>query len=180
MLFDRQLTDNLKKYLNKNKAIIIYGPRQVGKSTLVKTLQGNYQNSKYLDGEDFNIQERLQTPNLRDLRNWYPGLDLLIIDEAQKIPNIGSTLKLLVDHFKDMQVIALGSSSFDLANKLNEPLTGRKYTFTLYPISLYELSKQQEIYQVNQQLEDFLIYGMYPEILTSQPDLRERNLYQFY
>lgn len=180
-MFARITATNIQNKMFKGKAIILYGPRQVGKSTLVKNILNQYpDNSAYVDGEEFATQNLLMRPSVVELQNLYAGLKLLVIDEAQKIPNIGSTLKLLTDHLPNLQVIATGSSSFDLANKLSEPLTGRKFSYHLYPISLFELQKTKTNLEITKELQQYLIFGMYPEILTTPGADREKRLYELF
>lgn len=174
-MIPRILEKNIKDKLFQGKAIILYGPRQVGKSTLIKKILTNYK-SLYLDGEEFVTQQNLNKPRIDYLNSNFKGLDLLVIDEAQKIPNIGSTLKLLVDHLPSLQVIASGSSSFDLANKISEPLTGRKYTFKLFPVSLLELTTGLTNYEISSNLEKYLVYGLYPEIVSSENSQKEEKI----
>lgn len=158
-----------KKITSTNKIIILYGPRQVGKTTLAKeiiqtlpfkSLSINADEQKYID--------TLSSQDLRQLQSIVIGYDLLFIDEAQRIPNIGINLKILTDSLPHLKIIATGSSSFELANKINEPLTGRTWTYTLYPISYYELSKQNNPFELKDQLQERLVYGSYPEVITLQ------------
>lgn len=161
-----RITD-INKILKKNKVLIIYGPRQVGKTTLIKEYLGNY-NSHYLfqTGDDLVFANDLSECSLNKLQKMIPKNTLLVIDEAQKIQNIGRALKLIVDNIEGVSVLVTGSSSFDLANKTGESLTGRKTIQYLYPISLKEFSATTTIYKTENNLSEFLIYGMYPEPLT--------------
>jgi uncharacterized protein len=162
--------------LQLNKVLIIYGPRQVGKSTLVKQFLNDSSAHIYLDGEEFSTQQLLDRPSISFLQDYFAKTELLIIDEAQKIPNIGSTLKLLKDHLPNLKIIVTGSSSFDLANKLNEPLTGRKIVLKMYPVSLLELDNHFNRLEILNQIEQYLIYGMYPEILSNPIQSKEKLL----
>jgi uncharacterized protein len=171
----RKLSENLEPLLFKGKVIIVYGPRQVGKSTLLQGLLSRFK-SLYLDGEEFQTAQSLHKPTISYLKSTFANLELLVIDEAQKIDNIGSTLKLFADHLPKLQVIASGSSSFDLANKVSEPLTGRKYTLRLFPISLGELEEQISRWDISQNLDQYLIYGMYPAIINTELTHKEREL----
>ncbi len=184
MIFRKQ-EENIQNYLELNKIIVLYGPRQVGKSTLVKKFLDKYDKSSYLDGEEFKTQQMLDRPSIQFLKDFFEGLDFLIIDEAQKIPNIGSTLKLLKDHIPNLKIIVTGSSSFDLMNTLNEPLTGRKLTLKMYPISLLELDENKKLNRLDilEKIDEYLIYGMYPEILSTPLNLKEKliqNLVESY
>ena len=172
MKIGRTLTETvISKLKSSNKGVVIYGARQVGKTTLVndvikniglKTLTVNADQSKYLD-----IFSEL---DLNRLRNFVEGYELLFIDEAQRIPEIGIGLKIILDNFENLKVIVTGSSSLDLAGKISEPLTGRVWTYKLYPISFYELSKFKNKYDLDEQLEERLIYGSYPDVFSLNGD----------
>ena len=172
MKIGRTLTETvISKLKSSNKGVVIYGARQVGKTTLVndvikniglKTLTVNADQSKYLD-----IFSEL---DLNRLRNFVEGYELLFIDEAQRIPEIGIGLKIILDNFENLKVIVTGSSSLDFARKISEPLTGRVWTYKLYPISFYELSKFKNKYDLDEQLEERLIYGSYPDVFSLNGD----------
>ncbi len=168
MMIMRSLTEELKQKVHEdNKAIIIYGPRQVGKTTLVKNLIADLPYKTLLvDGDQQKYIDVLSSKDLIKLKSLIAGYDLLFIDEAQKIPDIGLNLKILIDHLPELKIIATGSSSFDLANKVSEPLTGRAWNYTLYPISYLELSQIYNEFELKSQLEERLIYGSYPEIFS--------------
>lgn len=168
MLLPRALTKTIQdKLQTSNKAIILYGPRQVGKTTLVNELIKTSSGKPLIITTD---EERyidvLSSRDLRQLKDLVAGYDLLFIDEAQRVPDIGLTLKLFVDHIPTTKVIATGSSSFDLANKIEEPMTGRVWTYTLYPLSFYELKDLHNTFELQSMLDDRLIYGSYPEVFT--------------
>ncbi|MEI7619969.1 MAG: ATP-binding protein [Candidatus Falkowbacteria bacterium] len=155
----------LEKLVNSNKIVIIYGARQVGKTTLanqiiselgLKTLKINADEKKYLDV--------LSCCDLNKLKALVSGYELLFIDEAQRIENIGLNLKILSDNLKDLKIIVTGSSSFDLANKIKEPLTGRTWTYNLYPLSFLELSETYNQFELNDLLDNYLVFGAYPEV----------------
>lgn len=151
----------------QKKLVLLLGPRQVGKTTLVReTMREQGGRTVYLSGDDPGLRAQLADAPLERLRSLVQSYDLIFLDEAQRIRNIGITLKLLVDHFPEKQVVATGSSSFDLANVINEPLTGRKYEFYLYPISWQEWSNHVGAFQAEAGLEQRLLFGMYPEVLT--------------
>lgn len=165
MFIERELQKVIEKWLWQKKALIIYGARQVGKTTLVKSLLEKYpQNSAYFDCEIISVKQALAIADPEKLRHFIGSVKLVVFDEAQKVENIGLTIKLLVDHYPDLQIIATGSSSFDLANKVNEPLTGRALDFFLYPFSLREMTQVYRLQDINSHLEHFLIFGLYPEI----------------
>ena len=117
--------------------------------------------------DDLSVQEILSSQKLKKLSEFCAGYQLLVIDEAQKIPNIGINLKLIIDNIPDLKLIVTGSSSFDLSDRIGEPLTGRKITLTLYPLSRLELIKINNLYELKEKLFDFLIFDSYPEVITS-------------
>lgn len=160
--------NNLEAYITPGRVLVIYGPRRVGKTTL---LEGYLTNTPYeyllLTGEDINTQQVLGSQDLTAILRFVEGYDLVAIDEAQDIQNIGKGLKLLIDHRPDLRVIVTGSSSFDIGRNVGEPLTGRKTTLNLYPIAQMELLGSQNHYDLQQNLEDYLIYGTYPGTLNA-------------
>lgn len=165
----------IDKLIQTRKAIIIYGARQVGKTTLVeqlvnqmqlKTLIINADQQKYID--------ILSSRDLNKMRSLVYGYELLVIDEAQRIPDIGINLKILIDEMPELKIIATGSSSFELANRVAEPLTGRTWTYTLYPVSVYELSKMYNPFELDNKIGELLVFGSYPEILTL-PNYRDKQ-----
>lgn len=172
---NRDLEKNIESWLFKGKIVILYGARQVGKTTLAKKLLKKYGRSEdYFNCEILSIRQALEKEDPIALKKFLGDGRLIVLDEAQKVHNIGLILKLLLDTYPDMQIIATGSSSFDLANKVNEPLTGRALEFTLYPFSLRELKNFYKNYELDGQLENLLIYGLYPEIIKSGlPDARQ-------
>lgn len=174
-LIKRDIERNIKEWLFKGKIIILYGARQVGKTTLAKKLLNEYGRPEdYFNCEIASIRQSLEKEDPAVLKKILGDGRLIVLDEAQKIVNIGLILKLLLDTYPDMQIIATGSSSFDLANKINEPLTGRALEFTLYPFSLSELKYFYKSYELDGQLENLLIYGLYPEIVKSSiPNARQ-------
>ncbi len=178
MKINRALLSQLQEYLLPNKVLVLYGPRQVGKTTLVQMLRdASPLQSRFANADELIYREALASQDRRKLGEVLGDAELLIIDEAQRVPEIGLNLKILVDNFPDVRIIATGSASFDLANKISEPLTGRKITFTLYPISYQEIVQEFGILETRKQLERWLIWGGYPDIITAEnPDLRARLL----
>ena len=153
---------------------MILGARQVGKTTLLKEfMQGMTDEVLYLNCDDPTTVSMLTNRNLKQLQLLVGAAKIIIIDEAQKVDNIGLTLKMMVDNFPDLQVIATGSSAFELRNKLNEPLTGRKYEYQLFPLSTSEINKTVGYLDVVRLLEPRLIYGSYPDILTHPSEAHE-------
>lgn len=166
-MINRRLSENIEKRLFKGKAILIYGPRQAGKTTLLnKLLDGRPEKVLKLNGDEHDVIELFQETNSSRLKSIIGAHAILFIDEAQRIPNIGLAIKIIIDQLEDIQIIATGSSSFELANSINEPLTGRKYEFNLYPLSFAELCNENGLLEELRQLENRLVYGHYPEIVT--------------
>jgi len=162
----REIQDSIESKLFKGKLIIIYGARRVGKTTLIKNIGEKFENrSFYLNCDEPDIRGLLTDATSTQLKNLAGQKKLILIDEAQRVKNIGITLKLFVDQIKDVQVIATGSSAFELSNVINEPLTGRKYEYHLFPISMRELSSYFGWLEANRLLEERIIFGMYPEII---------------
>lgn len=181
MLITRLIETKIRQSLFKKKAIIIYGPRRVGKTTLVKKIQNSFPHTLYLNCDEPDIRLALTDKTSTELIHYLgKKTPLVIIDEAQRVKNIGLTLKLLVDNTPEIQIIATGSSSFDLSNKIKEPLTGRVIEFFLPPFFLLEVEKEaQEIYRL---LENRLIFGLYPEVVLNPKEAIEilKNLYKSY
>jgi len=170
--------ENLEKALIPGKAVIIYGARRTGKTTLVKRfLQDIDEPYLLVSGEDIIVQGYLASQSIEKLSAFVGANRLLVIDEAQKVPNIGANLKLIIDHIPGIRIIATGSSSFDLARAVGEPLTGRKTTLRLYPLSQLEIGQIEQRHQTDANLESRLIYGSYPEVvLTNDNRAREQYL----
>lgn len=181
MFIPRSITKRLHKaILGERKIIIIYGPRQAGKTTLIKALREEVQKkSLYLTGDDLFVQNLFGRPELEPLRRAAGDNEILIIDEAQRIENVGLSLKLLYDNLPVM-IIASGSASFDLANKVSEPLTGRTKTFFLYPLSYAEIEDKYRTTSVETSMEEMLRFGMYPEVHTHAGEAeKEEYLYEY-
>jgi uncharacterized protein len=170
----RLLQKEIGKKLFKGKAILIFGPRQSGKSTLVDNLLNEIgKRGLYLNGDEADVREILSNTNSTKLKALTGENKIVFIDEAQRIVNVGLTLKLFTDQLMDVQVIATGSSAFELSSKVNEPLTGRKYEFLLYPICFKEMVQYHGLIQEKRLLEHRMIYGYYPEIVTKQGQEKE-------
>ena len=166
MLIKREIQEKIEKDLWKGKIIIVYGARQVGKTTLVNQILKKYpEKTEYYNCEESDVAEGLSSGTSTALKNFFGEKKLVILDEAQKVRDIGIKLKLLVDNYPEMQIVATGSSSFELANIINEPLTGRFYSYQLYPFSLFELKQIYSEMEINRLLERFLRLGLYPEII---------------
>jgi hypothetical protein len=167
MHIDRKLFQILKDKIDYKKAILLLGPRQVGKTTLVKKLAGSISDEfLYLNGDELPIQAALSNPNLSFLKSYLGTSRVVIVDEAQRIPNIGLSLKLIIDNFSDIQLIVTGSSALELSESNNEPLTGRKWEYRIYPLSWSEMNKTLGMPVTFGSLEKYLIFGTYPEVIT--------------
>jgi hypothetical protein len=165
--FPRTLQPLIEQALFKSKVIVLYGARQVGKTTLIRAIQEKYAaQALYLIGDEPDIRSSLSDRTSTELRLLIGNKSLILIDEAQRVRNIGLTLKLMVDNFPQIQIIATGSSSFDLSNDIREPLTGRKIEFYLYPLSISELSAQSTPLEIMRTLEYRMRFGMYPGVVT--------------
>lgn len=172
-----QLT-NLCNLLAPGKAVIVYGPRRCGKTTLLEHFIKDVSKKDYLfvTGEDISVQDFLSSQSIEKLKSFVGSYKLLIIDEAQKIKNIGLNLKLILDNIPEIKVIASGSSSFDLAQQIGEPLTGRKFTLKMFPLAQLELNEIENKAQTAAHLEERLIYGSYPEVVLLK-DNYSKNTY---
>jgi predicted AAA+ superfamily ATPase len=170
--YSRTIQPAIEQALFKGKVVVIYGARQVGKTTLIRAIQDKFAvDALYLNCDEPDIRSALSDKTSTELRRLVGNKTLILIDEAQRVKNIGLTLKLLVDNFPKIQLIATGSSSFDLSNEISEPLTGRKIEFHLYPLSVGELLTQNTPLEMHRLLEYHLRFGMYPGVLASDnPD----------
>lgn len=168
MNIKRSIKPQVEKALHKGKIIIIYGARQVGKTTLVKDIISSIPTSAYFSCDEPDVREALTNKTSSSMKAFVGNPKVLVLDEAQRVQNIGLSLKLLHDTYPEMQIIATGSSSFDLANKITEPLTGRNISFTLYPISISEYVDTVGVLEAKRLLEHRLIFGMYPGIINSR------------
>ncbi|MFC1496442.1 ATP-binding protein [Candidatus Margulisiibacteriota bacterium] len=160
--------DNLDQYLKPNKVLVIYGPRNVGKTTLLKNYLSQTKYKYKLDsGDNIQTQDLLGSQDFSRILEYVEGYQLIAIDEAQMIPDVGMGLKIIVDQVPGIRIIATGSSSFDLSHQIGEPLTGRKRTLTLFPVAQQELFLKYNQYELKQRLEEFLVFGSYPEIIMA-------------
>lgn len=159
----------LPTMIEDNKVVVLYGPRRVGKTTLLKDFlhtRSDQHNTLLLNGETRAVQDALSQRSVKALSTLFGRKKLIVIDEAQYVPAIGLCLKLAVDHLPGIQIIASGSASFSLAQQVGEPLTGRKKTLTVYPIWIREMLKTSNVPTYQESLEEYLLYGLYPETLT--------------
>lgn len=179
MYIPRAIKDDVLNKLQPNKVVVLYGPRQVGKTTLLQEILGEVEEEALLlSGEDVTVQQWLSSASLEVLRQHIGDKRFLVIDEAQKVDKIGLNLKLVVDHVPGVKVLATGSSSFELAHQVGEPLVGRKWQFLLFPVAQLELNKLEQRFETEARLEGRLIYGSYPAVLTTRGFAERRELLQ--
>lgn len=164
---NRFTTAQMAKRLGQNKVLLLFGTRRVGKTYLVKSLE-KLANKPFLhlNAEDTDTAIILENRSVANYKRLLGDTQLLVIDEAQVIPDIGKILKLMIDEFEELTIVATGSSAFDLSNQTGEPLTGRSYTYYLYPVAQAELVAQENALQTKQNLDERLIYGSYPELFS--------------
>lgn len=173
-MINRIVISQITEKIDDNKAILILGPRQCGKTTLVKEIVSKLSADHiWWNGDEADLRIQLSNPTSSQLRQMIGKSRLLVIDEAQRIENIGICIKLITDELSDVKVIATGSSSFELANRINEPLTGRKWEFTLLPFSFEEMVKHKDLTDEKRLLEQRLIYGYYPDVVNNPSKERE-------
>lgn len=175
-MLNRLIKEQIKNKLFKSKVVVLYGARQVGKTTLVKDILQDFGSSgRYLNCELLSVQEGLSQLEAVKIKSFLGDYKLVVLDEAQNVPDIGKVLKIMVDSFPELQIIATGSSSFDLANKAAEPLTGRTFKFILYPFLLAEIKQLGDQFYLNSKLENLLRFGSYPEVFfLNEPDAMAR------
>ncbi|VAW25898.1 Prokaryotic ATPase [hydrothermal vent metagenome] len=172
-MIERILLKNIRKQLYKGKAIILLGPRQVGKTTLLKELSKQEQDVLWINADNIEDRELFNQPSATRLKAIIGNYKIVIVDEAQRIEDIGVKLKLITDELKHIQLIATGSSSFELSNTINESLTGRKFEHQLYPISFGELVNQHHLLDELKMLNHRLIYGSYPDVINNAGNEKE-------
>ncbi|MBW6492256.1 MAG: ATP-binding protein [Lentimicrobium sp.] len=180
-MFARFLEKRIQEKIGSGKAIVLTGARQVGKTTLINHILDGLE-FLFLDADDPTIRTILANPNTEEIRTILADHKIVFIDEAQRIPGIGLTLKIITDQFKNVQLFVSGSSSFDLGNVLNEPLTGRKWEYELFPVSWEEYEDKMGYVKSVQQLDNRLLYGFYPEVINNQGKEKEtlKNLVNSY
>lgn len=166
-MIKRTLTDKVLSLLGSNKAVTIMGARQVGKSTLLRMMLGERENVLWMNGDDPDVLELFDNITSTRLKAIVGGNDIVVIDEAQRIPNIGLRMKLITDQISGVQVIATGSSSFELSNKINESLAGRKREFTMFPLTFSEMVEESNLLSELRMLPHRMVYGYYPEVVSN-------------
>lgn len=173
-MIKRKLQEVIENKLFKGKAVILIGARQVGKSTLFRYIaEGLHQQVLLLNCDEPEVKEMLSGINTPELKMLIGANRIVMIDEAQRVPEVGLTLKRITDNFPEVQLLVTGSSSFELQNNLNEPFTGRKYEYYLYPISTAELNDSRGLLAVKQMLEARLIFGSYPDVVNHTDEAKE-------
>ena len=173
-MIQRSLHSIVSNKLDDNKAIILLGARQTGKTTLLKAVIKEKQNVLWLNADETDVQYMFETASATRFKTMFAQYEIVVIDEAQRISDIGIKLKLITDQVEGVKLLATGSSAFELANKINEPLTGRKWEFNLYALSFNEMADHTSYIEEKRMLHHRLIYGYYPEVVMSPGN--ERNV----
>ncbi len=172
-MIKRELENIIEAKLNKGKAIILVGARQVGKTTLLKSLFSKSDNILWLNGDELDVKKLFENISALRLKTIFGSKKIVIIDEAQQIENIGLRLKLITDTMPEIQLIATGSSSFELTNKVNEPLTGRKWEYKMFPLSFKEMVKHHGLLDEKRMLPHRLVFGYYPDVVNNPGDEKD-------
>lgn len=173
-MIQRILKEQIKSQMFKGKAIVLMGSRQTGKTSLLAEIFPSEQDALWLSGDDVDVQSMMENMTAQRMRLLLADRKVIVIDEAQRIKDIGLRMKVVTDQMKDVQLVATGSSAFELANRLNEPLTGRKWEYQLYPFSFAEMVAHHGLLTEKRLLTHRLVYGYYPEVVTSTGN--ERNV----
>ncbi len=172
-MIKRILQDVIKQRLYKGKAIVLIGARQVGKTTLLKEIFPNQNDLLWFNADDLPVRDFFSNVTIERFRSMIGKNKIVVIDEAQRIENVGIKMKLITDNFPDVQLVVTGSSSFELANKINEPLTGRKFEYELFPLSFNEMTEEIGLFTEIQKLPIRLVFGMYPDVVCNPGDEKE-------
>ena len=173
-MIQRILKGQIKNLMFKGKAIVLMGGRQTGKTSLLAEIFPSEQDALWLSGDDVDVQSMMENMTAQKMRMLLGDRKVIVIDEAQRVKDIGLRMKVITDQMKDVQLVATGSSAFELANRLNEPLTGRKWEHQLYPLSFAEMVAHHGLLTEKRLLTHRLVYGYYPELVTSTGN--ERNV----
>ena len=172
-MIKRILHDVIKQRLYKGKAIVLIGARQVGKTTLLKEIFPTQNDMLWFNADDMPVRDFFSNVTIERYRSMIGKNKIVVIDEAQRIENVGIKMKLITDNFPGVQLVVTGSSSFELANKINEPLTGRKFEYELFPLSFNEMVNDIGLFAEIQKLPIRLVYGMYPDVVCNPGDEKE-------
>jgi len=173
MMIKRELENVIVSRIKSGKAILLLGPRQTGKTTLLEKIVKDHGDYLLLDCDDIFVRQQLESINTEELRRIIGDHKTVFIDEAQRVKNIGLVLKIITDRIKGIKLFVSGSSSIDLLSEISEPLTGRKWEYFLYPVSWHELNSHYGHMKSLQQLETRIIFGMYPEVINNPGQERE-------
>lgn len=165
-MIDRALKERIQSKLFKGKAILLMGARQIGKTTLLKSVFGTGEDILWFNGDETDVQELFANASATRLKAYFGKKKIIVIDEAQRIRDIGLRMKLITDSIPEVQLVATGSSAFELANRVNEPLTGRKWEYKMYPLSFSEMVRHHGLLEEKRLLPHRLVYGYYPEVVT--------------
>ena len=169
-MIKRYLLEKLKKDLNKNKVLLLLGARQVGKTTLFQDLSKAWNDTLWLTGDELETQRLFENPTITRFKAEFSRIKYLIVDEAQRLPNVGLGLKIIADHLKEIQLLVTGSSAFELSNRLNESLMGRAFEYQLFPLSFSEMADFHTLREEKRLLHYRLIYGYYPDVVMQPED----------
>jgi uncharacterized protein len=173
MMIERAIRNRISSTLYKGKAILLFGPRQTGKTTLLHQILDEKQDVMWLNGDEADVQQLFANASSARLKSVFGASKTIVVDEAQRIVSIGLSLKLITDELKDIQLIATGSSAFELANRTQEPLTGRKWEYFLYPLSFGEMVAHHGLLTEKRLIPQRLLYGCYPEIINNPGNEKE-------
>lgn len=172
-MIKRAMQNVISQRLFKGKAIVLIGARQVGKTTLLKEIFPNQNDLLWFNADDLPVRDFFSNVTIERFRSMIGKNKIVVIDEAQRIENVGIKMKLITDNFPDVQLVVTGSSSFELANKINEPLTGRKFEYELFPLSFNEMTEEIGLFTEIQKLPIRLVFGMYPDVVCNPGDEKE-------
>lgn len=172
-MIKRAMQNVISQRLFKGKAIVLIGARQVGKTTLIKEIFPNQNDLLWFNADDLPVRDFFSNVTIERFRSMIRKNKIVVVDEAQRIENVGIKMKLITDNFPDVQLVVTGSSSFELANKINEPLTGRKFEYELFPLSFNEMAEDLGLFAEIQKLPIRLVYGMYPDVVCNPGDEKE-------
>lgn len=173
LMIKRKLEYIIEEKLHDGKAILLMGPRQVGKTTLLKMLFSGRDDVLWLNGDELDVQRLFDNISATRLKAIFGNKKIVVIDEAQRIVDIGLRVKLVTDQIPGVQLVATGSSSFDLANKMNEPLTGRKWEYKMFPLSFGEMVDNHGLLEEKRMIPHRLVYGYYPEVVVRSGEEQE-------